>query len=78
MFLDSFFLDGWLAFFRVALALLDRFKHELMANTDIAYVAQFFHTLREKAEDMDIHEVMNDGLRNFQGLNDEHIEILES
>jgi hypothetical protein len=78
MFLDSFFMDGWLAFFRVALSLLDRFKHELMANSDIGYVAQFFHTLRGRTEMMDIHMLLNDGIRNFQGLNDEHIDLLES
>ena len=78
MFLDTFFLDGWLAFFRVALALLSRFKQDLMANTDIAYVAQFFHTLREKTGNLDIHEILHDAIRGFQGLNDEHLEILES
>ena len=77
MFLDSFFMDGWLAFFRVALSLLDRFKHELMSNSDIGYVAQFFHTLRDRTGEMDIREILNDGIRNFQGLNDEHIDLLE-
>ena len=65
MFLDSFFMDGWLAFFRVALALLDKFKTDLMVNTDIAYVADFFHTLREKAGLLNIHELLYDGLHNF-------------
>jgi hypothetical protein len=77
MFLDCFFMDGWLAFYRVALALLDRFKRELMANTDIGYVAQFFHTLRGKTGEMNMQEVLNDAIRNFPGLNDEHIDILE-
>jgi hypothetical protein len=47
--LDNFFLDDWQAVFRIALALLNRFKKELMQNTDIAFVAQFFHALKDKA-----------------------------
>lgn len=37
--LDNFFLDDWVAVFRISLALLQKFKEELMLNTDIAYVA---------------------------------------
>lgn len=37
--LDSFFIDSWVGVFRVALALLKQFKHELMVSTDIAFVA---------------------------------------
>ncbi len=63
--LDNFFLDDWQAVFRIALALLNRFKFELMQNTDIAYVAQFFHTLRDKAQQIDIHDVLNEALQIF-------------
>lgn len=58
MILDGFFLDGWICIYRVALALLDRFKEELMVNTDIAYVAEFFHTLREKSCELNIQELL--------------------
>ncbi len=63
--LDNFFLDDWQAVFRIALALLNRFKKELMQNTDIAYVAQFFHTLRDKAQLIDVHELLNEALQIF-------------
>ena len=58
MILDSFFIDSWVGVFRIALSLLKRFKHELMVSTDIAFVAQFFHSLKNKIELISIHELL--------------------
>lgn len=62
MILDNFFLDDWVAVFRITLALLQKFKHELMVSTDIAFVAQFFHSLKDKTETINIHDLLNDSL----------------
>lgn len=63
MILDNFFLDDWVAVFRISLALLKKFKDDLMVSMDIAFVAQFFHSLKEKIETIDIHELLNDSLQ---------------
>lgn len=63
MVLDSFFIDSWVGVFRVALALLKQFKHELMVSTDIAFVAQFFHELKDKSESLNIHELLYESLK---------------
>lgn len=39
MILDNFFLDDWVAVFRISLALLKKFKDDLMVSMDIAFVA---------------------------------------
>jgi hypothetical protein len=60
--LDNFFLDDWISVFRISLALLRKFKDDLMVSTDIAFVAQFFHSLKEKIGTINIHELLNDSL----------------
>jgi hypothetical protein len=62
-------MDSWVSVFRLALALLRTFKHELMISTDIAFVAQFFHSLKDKTERMDIHQLLFKSLQ-FDGLTD--------
>jgi Rab-GTPase-TBC domain len=62
MILDNFFLDDWIAVFRLSLALLKKFKDDLMVSTDIAFVAQFFHTLKEKIETVNVHDLLNESL----------------
>ena len=51
-----------MALFRLALALLARFKSELLSNTDIAFVAQFFHNFKDKTEEIDIKGLLHDSL----------------
>lgn len=65
-----------MAVFRLALALLSRFKSELLSNTDIAFVAQFFHHLKDKREEIDIKGLLEESL-GF-GLTDEGLDALEA
>jgi Rab-GTPase-TBC domain len=73
--LDNFFLDDWLAVFRISLALLKQFKSELMLNSDIAYVAQFFHSLKDKTEHLDLRLLLSDSLQ--FGLSEESLNYYE-
>ena len=44
-----------------------------MLNTDIAYVAQFFHSLREKTEHLNVSELLFESLQ--FGITDDVIEL---
>eukprot|EP00347_Sterkiella_histriomuscorum_P021640 403333276 len=76
MIIDNFFIDDWLAIFRISLALLNMFKDEILSLNDIAYVASFFQQLKEKTETIPILELLYDSLQ--FNINDDHLDILES
>lgn len=73
--LDNFFMDDWLAIFRISLSILKMFKKDILALNDIAYVATFFQQLKERTDEIPMLELLHDSL-SFN-IDDDYLDSLE-
>ncbi|CDW79154.1 rab gtpase-activating protein 1-isoform 10-like isoform x1 [Stylonychia lemnae] len=74
--IDNFFIDDWLAVFRISLALLKMFKDDILSNNDLAFVASYFHQLKDKTETIPMQELLYQSLE--FNINEDTLDMLES
>lgn len=64
-----------MAIFRIALAMLNMFKDDILAHNDIAFVAQYFQHLKDKTNTISIQELLYESLQ--FNINDDSLDSLE-